>query len=215
MDMIGRLQNRSLDIGGTGTSPVWAGLIARENADSSFTLKLNPDGFGPSDHASFYGKDIPVLFFFTGTHDDYHKPSDDWEKLNYEGEERVVRFVSRILRDLDATNDKPAYARVESPGSSRSGGDSRGFSVTMGIIPDFGEGNSNGLKISGIRPNGPAEKAGLKAGDILTKLGGKGILGIYDYMGILGELKAGQEVEVEYLRDGAPMKTKTTMAKRN
>jgi aminopeptidase YwaD len=215
MDMIGRLQNRSLDIGGTGTSPVWAGLIARENADSSFTLKLNPDGFGPSDHASFYGKDIPVLFFFTGTHDDYHKPSDDWDKLNYEGEERVVRFVSRIVRDLDATNDKPAYARVESPGSSRSGGDSRGFSVTMGIIPDFGESTSNGLKISGIRPNGPAEKAGLKAGDILTKLGGKGILGIYDYMGILGELKAGQEVEVEYLRDGAPMKTKATMAKRN
>jgi hypothetical protein len=214
MDMIGRLDQRVLSVGGTGTSPVWPGLLNVHNADSTFVLKMNPDGFGPSDHASFYGRDIPVLFFFTGTHDDYHKPTDDWEKINYAGEESVVRYVDALVRDLDTLAQRPAFVRAQSTASASPGGDGRGFTVTLGIVPDFGE-STTGMKISGVRPNGPAEKAGLHAGDVITKMGTKSILNIYDYMGVLGELKAGDQVEVQFLRDGKTLSATATMAKRN
>ncbi len=216
LDMVGRLDNRALSIGGTGTSPEWPALLARHNADSTFVLSLNPDGFGPSDHAVFYGKDIPVLFFFTGTHDDYHKPSDDWEKLNYEGQSAITRYIQAIVNDLDTMRARPEFARVQVASSRRGnqGGDSRSFTVTLGIVPDVGE-SSTGMKISGVRPNGAAEKAGMKAGDIILAMGGKKVMNIYDYMGILGELKAGDEVTVEVDRDGTIMKLQATMQKRN
>jgi aminopeptidase YwaD len=216
MDMVGRLQDRKLSVGGTGTSPVWPEFLTRHNADSTFALTFNPDGFGPSDHAVFYGKDIPVLFFFSGTHDDYHKPSDDWDKLNYDGQQKIAQYVEAIVGDIDTMRTRPGFVRVQVASSGRggAGGDSRGFSVTLGIVPDVSEG-STGMKISGIRPNGPAEKAGLKAGDIILSMGGKKILNVYDYMGILGELKAGDEVTVEVNRDGTLMELKASMQKRN
>jgi hypothetical protein len=214
MDMIGRLEKKTLTVGGTGTSVEWNQLLSRENRDSTFILKMNPEGFGPSDHSSFYAKDIPVLFFFTGIHDDYHKPSDQWQKLNYAGEEQVVRYVFRIDRDLDSDSAKPTLVHVQSAGSrSANEGDSRGFAVTLGIVPDFGE-STDGMKISGVRPSGPAAKAGLKSGDVIVKMGAKKILNIYDYMGILGELKAGDEVEVGVLRDGKPFTVRAKMEKR-
>ncbi len=126
MDMVGRLAGRELTVYGTGTSPGWNALLARENADSTFTIKSVPDGFGPSDHAQFYGKDIPVLFFFTGTHSDYHRPSDTWDKINYEGEESVVRYVYRIAESIDENPDRPAFTRTASP--SPGGGGTRGGS---------------------------------------------------------------------------------------
>lgn len=212
MDMVGRLTNKTLTVGGSGTSGAWSALLAKYNADSSLTLQLNPDGFGPSDHAAFYGKDIPVLFFFTGVHGDYHSPADDWETLNYEGLERIVRYVDAVSMDIVQGADKPPFVRVQSqPGGM--GGDRRGFSVTLGIVPDYSE-SSSGMKISGVRANGAAEKAGLKTGDVIVGLAGKKILSIYDYMGILGELKAGEEVGVDVLRDGKPMSFKATMEKR-
>jgi hypothetical protein len=216
MDMVGRLQNRALTVGGTGTSPVWPALLNRHNADSTFVLSMNPDGFGPSDHAVFYGKDIPVLFFFTGTHDDYHKPTDDWDKINYDGQWKITRYVQAIVNDLDTMQTRPGFVRVQVASSSRGDqrGDTRGFSVTLGIVPDVAE-SSTGMKISGVRPNGPAEKAGLKAGDVILAMGGKKILNVYDYMGILGELKAGDEVEVEVSRDGKVLKVLAVMQKRN
>ena len=212
LDMVGRLSNKTLTIGGSGTSTAWSALLAKHNADSALTLQLNPDGFGPSDHASFYGKDIPVLFFFTGVHSDYHTPADDADALNYEGLERVARFADSVAMDIVQGADRPAFVRVQSqPGAM--GGDSRGFTVTLGIVPDYSE-SSSGMKISGVRANGAAEKAGLKSGDVIVMLAGKKILSIYDYMGILGELKAGDEVTVEVLRDGKPMSFKATMEKR-
>jgi aminopeptidase YwaD len=215
LDMVGRMQGKSLNVQGTGTSPAWEKILSRENADSTFSLSLSPDGFGPSDHASFYGKDIPVLFFFTGVHDDYHKPSDDWEKLNYKGEERIVQYVYRVANEIDALPEKPAFSRVQVAATARGGaGDTRSFTVTLGIVPDVGE-SSSGMKISGVRPSGAAEKAGLKAGDIITKMAGKTVMNIYDYMGLLGELKAGDEVEIEVLRDGKPLKARAVMQKRN
>ncbi len=214
LDMVGRLKDRTLNIGGSGTSPAWNSLLTKYNADSTFKLVLNPDGFGPSDHASFYGKDIPVLFFFTGVHDDYHKPSDDWDKLDYEGEEKITKYVYRIVSDIDSMDVRPGFTRVSSPVASRSGGgDSRGFSVTLGIVPDVAE-SSTGMKISGVRPNGAAEKAGMKTGDIIISMAGKKVLNVYDYMGMLGELKAGDSVEIEIQRDGKPLKVIAVMQKR-
>jgi hypothetical protein len=213
MDMVGRLRDNSLTVGGSGTSPLWTDLLNRENSDSSFKLTLNPDGYGPSDHASFYAKDIPVLFFFTGIHDDYHRPADDWETLNYEGEERVVRYVYRVAREVIAGKERPAFARVQSQRPSMGGGDARGFSVTLGVIPDYAEGGT-GMKIGGIRPGGPAEKAGLKSGDVIVKMAGKNVLNIYDYMGILAELKAGDVVEVQVQRGEQAVTVSATMASR-
>ncbi|MBM2840764.1 MAG: putative aminopeptidase [Bacteroidetes bacterium] len=211
LDMVGRLENNSLTIYGTGTSPKWNDLISRLNKDSTFTLKLVSDGVGPSDHSQFYAKDIPVLFFFTGTHNDYHKPSDDWDKINYDGEKKVTQFIYSIVKDLDADEAKPAFARTASTASA--GGDSRGFNVTLGIVPDYGE-TKDGMKIGSTRSGGPAEKAGLKAGDVIVMMGGKKVLNIYDYMGLLGELKAEEEVDVEVMRDGKSVKVKATMEKR-
>jgi aminopeptidase YwaD len=213
MDMIGRLQNRTLTVGGTGTSPVWEKLLEHYDRDSTFTLKLDPEGFGPSDHSSFYGKNIPVLFFFTGTHNDYHKPSDVWDRINYPGEEKVVRYAYSVAREVDGMQERPAYARVESAAGRSGAGDTRSFSVTLGIVPDFGQ-STEGMKVSAVQPNRPGEKAGMKAGDTIVKMAGKKILNIYDYMGVLGELKAGDVVEIEVVRNGSPVLLKATMEKR-
>ena len=210
MDMVGRLTDRKLTIDGTGTSSTWIPLLQRYNTDSTFLLSMNPDGFGPSDHASFYGKEIPVLFFWTGTHDDYHKPSDTWDRLNYAGEQSIVRYVYSIANDVVNRPERPPYVKVES--QQGSGGDRRAFAVSLWIVPDY-SGGKEGMKINSVRPKGPAEKAGLKAGDIIVGLAGKKVLNIYDYMGILGELKAGDVVDVDVLRDGRKMTVKATMEK--
>jgi hypothetical protein len=213
MDMVGRLEGKTLTTYGTGTSTRWGELLARHNRDSMFTLKLVADGVGPSDHSQFYGKDIPVLFFFTGTHNDYHKPSDDWDKINYEGEENIARYVYNIVKDLDAEATRPVFAKTATT-STMGTGDSRGFNVTLGIVPDYGGESKEGMKISTVRSGGAAEKAGLNAGDIIVMMAGKKVLNIYDYMALLGELKAGDEVEIEVMREGKSMKVKATMEKR-
>ncbi|MCZ6777027.1 MAG: M20/M25/M40 family metallo-hydrolase [Ignavibacteria bacterium] len=213
MDMIGRLENRSLTVYGTGTSPDWNGLLDKYNVDSMFTLERVEDGFGPSDHSQFYAKDIPVLFFFTGTHSDYHKPSDDWEKLDYLSEEKIVCYIYDIAKDINVQTEKPVFVKVESASPMAGLGDRRAFSVTLGIIPDYG-GSSEGMKIGGIRPQGPAEKAGLQAGDVIVRMAGSKVLNIYDYMGILGELKHGDEVEVEVMREGKRLIFEARMQKR-
>ncbi len=212
MDMIGRLQGKSLTVYGTGTSPVWTPLLDRFNRDSTFSLKSIPDGYGPSDQSQFYAKDMPVLFFFTGTHNDYHKPTDTWDKINYAGEEKVVKLVANIADALDIMPSRPAFTKVQTS-APMAAGDTRSFSVTLGIVPDMAEG-ADGMKIGGIRPGGPADKAGLLAGDVIVKMAGKKIMNIYDYMGVLGELKAGDMVDVVVMRGGSSMTVRATMQKR-
>lgn len=197
MDMIGRLRDSVLTVQGVGTSPVWNEIIARQNSDSIFKLKLGQDGFGSSDHASFNAKEIPVLFFFTGLHSDYHKPTDDWNLINYEGQKLVADFVTKIALDLDTISIKPEYTKVAISSSQREG--MRGFRVSFGIMPDFGD-DAKGLRISGTRAGSAAEKAGLKANDIIIKFGGKSVKNIYDLTSLLGDYKPGDEVEVVVLR---------------
>ena len=210
--MIGRLEGKALTVYGTGTSPEWNALLAKENPDSAFTLKEVPDGFGPSDHAQFYGKDVPVLFFFTGNHNDYHRPSDTWDKINYAGEEQVVRYVYRIATEIDGEAARPQFTRTVSSAPSE-GGDTRGFRTTLAIIPDY-SGGVDGMKISVVRPGGPADKAGLKAGDIIVGMAGKKIVNIYDYMELLGKLKGGDRVDLVVMRDGKSLNFTAEMAAR-
>ncbi len=213
MDMVGRMTNRTLTVHGMGTSPQWESLVRAQNAGlarDSFDLKFVQDGFGPSDHAQFYGKDVPVLFFFTGVHSDYHKVTDDVEFINYKGEKEIAQFVSNILSGVANADPRPQFTKA---GSTPSMGDRRGFNVTLGIVPDYGD-TGTGLKVGSVRADGPAEKAGVKAGDVIVELAGKSVLNIYDYMGILGELKAGQEVGVKVQRSGSVLDLKALLTKR-
>lgn len=194
MDMIGRMKDRRLVIGGVGTAKEWRDIMAADT-DKSFQLTLNEDGFGPSDHSSFYAKQIPVLFFWTGTHNDYHKPSDTFEKINYDDEALILKMVARIVNQLDAADKRLTYTTAKSDAAPRTGG----FRVYLGTIPNYADSN-DGLLIDGVRDDSPAAKAGLKAGDKIVKIGTREIKNVYDYTAALGEMKAGEEYAVEVVR---------------
>ena len=192
MDMIGRMKDSKLVIGGVGTAKEWRDIMA---AEKSFQLTLNEDGFGPSDHSSFYAKQIPVLFFWTGTHTDYHKPSDTFEKINYDDEARILGLVARIVNQLDTADKRLTYTTAKSDATPRTGG----FRVFLGTIPSYAD-SDNGLLLDGVRDDSPAAKAGLKAGDRIVKIGTRDIKNVYDYTAALGEMKAGEEYAIEVLR---------------
>jgi aminopeptidase YwaD len=204
MDMIGRLREGRLSVGGVGTSAEFRPLVEAANG-GRFTLRLNEDGFGPSDHSSFYAKQIPVLFFFTGSHEDYHKPSDTAEKINYDGQAQVVGFVADVVRAIDRADARPAYAATR----GQSGGRSTGFRVYLGTVPSYAEAN-DGLALDAVRDDSPAQKAGLRAGDKIVKLAGREIKNVYDYTYALGEMRPDQEYEVEILRGGERLKLQIT-----
>jgi aminopeptidase YwaD len=225
MDMIGRMKERRLIIGGVGTASEWRGWINDNNILSGikmaanttssafvsqpFNLTLNEDGYGPSDHSSFYAKQIPVLFFFTGTHDDYHKPSDTAEKIAYEDEARLLSFIARLVHSVDASARRPTYTVAK----SESRGRSMGFRVYLGTIPNYAESN-DGMLLDGVRDDSPAAAAGLKAGDKVIKMAGREVRNVYDYTAALGEMKAGEVYEVEVVRGGQTLKLKITPAER-
>ncbi len=196
MDMIGRIKDDKLTIYGVGTSPVWNGLVDGLNSKFKFNLNLIKDGYGPSDHAQFYSKGIPVLHFFTGIHSDYHKPSDDYDKINYQGQRKILEFISQLVLELDKVKEKPQFVKVETPQRS-----ARGFRVTLGIVPDYSE-DVRGMRVGDVRPGSPAEKAGIKPGDVIVKMGEREINNIYDYTYALGDYNPGDEVEVVVLRNG-------------
>ena len=211
MDMIGRLDNNVLIVYGTGTSPGFEDLVNKHNADSALTLKLNKDGFGPSDHSSFYGKKIPVFHFFTGTHPDYHKPTDDTERINAEGMEKVVRLIERISLDINTSAPRPVYAQVEAP---RPTGQMRGFNVYVGTVPDYSE-QTNGMKISSVRDGSPAAKGGIQGGDVMIKFGKVDVKNVYDYTYALGEYKPVEEIEVVVKRGEETKICKVKLERRN
>ncbi|HEX6650097.1 MAG TPA: M20/M25/M40 family metallo-hydrolase [Pyrinomonadaceae bacterium] len=192
MDMIGRMRDRKLAIGGVGTAPEWRQVIGKE---TPLELSLSEDGLGPSDHSSFYLKQIPVLFFFTGPHNDYHKPSDTFEKINYDDEARILSLVARIVRDIDGAEKRLTFTATKSEPGPRTGG----FRVYLGTIPNYAD-STNGLLLDGVRDDSPAAKAGLKAGDRVVKIGTQEIRNVQDYTYALGEMKAGQEYVFEVLR---------------
>lgn len=191
MDMIGRLNDKKdLIVYGTGTSSNWKSLLDDKN-EYDFSLTFNDEGFGPSDHSSFYGKKIPVLFFFTGTHTDYHKPSDDADKINSVGQEKVLKYIYDVALSIANATNKPDYVSVERKDAGRM----TGTRVYVGTVPDFA-GDVDGYKLGGVTDGSPAAKAGLLAGDIITQFGDKKISNIYDFTYAIGNYVPGDKVKV-------------------
>ena len=192
-DMVGRLRDNKLTLQGTGSSSVWKKLIEKRNVVSGFNLTLQSDPYLPTDTTSFYPKGIPVLAFFTGSHDEYHRPADKPDTLNYEGLERVAKFTNLILRDLIQTKERPDYIKVA---RQDKGGSRDRLRAYLGTIPDYAGGDIKGVKISGTRAGAPAEKGGMKAGDIIIEFGGQKIENIYDYTYAIDAVKIGKPVKV-------------------
>src|SRR5688572_12323178 len=195
MDMVGRLNDstKTLTIGGYGTSPQWATFIPVNDRRSAFVIKIDSSGTGPSDHTSFYLKDIPVLFFFTGLHTDYHKPTDDFDRINYTGEMRIVMFINDII--TNAGPQKLAFTKTR----ETSIGTSARFTVSLGVMPDYTFSGS-GVRIDGVSEGRPAQKAGMKAGDIIIQLGDHGVSSVENYMQVLGKFKKGDSTRVKFKR---------------
>ena len=206
MDMIGRLKDSSLIVYGTGTSSNWKDILNKYNS-YGFKLTFNDEGFGPSDHSSFYGMKIPVLFFFTGTHEDYHKPSDDTEKINLAGEKNILDYVYNIAMDIDNTPERPDYLLVE----KKQTGQMFARKVYLGTVPDFAS-NVDGYKISGVSEGSPAQLAGLQGGDIIISFGGKKISNIYDFTYAIGDFVPGDVVDVIVKRGAEEITYKIKLA---
>lgn len=205
MDMVGRLNDstRVLTIGGFGTSPAWSKWIvpdfyengaARKKNNPSLVIRIDSSGTGPSDHTSFYRKDIPVLFYFTGLHTDYHKPSDDADKINLSGEKLVLTHILKLIAHLDK---EPKLVFTKTRETTNSG--SRAFSVSMGIMPDYTY-SGTGVRADGISDGKPAQKAGLKAGDIILQVGDFSINSLDNYMQALGKFVKGEKAIVKFRR---------------
>lgn len=193
MDMVGKLdEQKALAIHGTGTSPSWEGILNKANTDS-VSLLFRPSGIGPSDHTSFYLQDIPVLHFFTGQHEDYHKPTDDSEKLNYEGMAKIALMIDRIVSELN-TVDKLAFTKTKD--ESR---DTPRFTVTLGVVPDYLFGGT-GMRIDGVTDEKPAAVAGLQKGDVVIQLGDFAVDGMNGYMEALSKFEKGAETTVKVKR---------------
>jgi aminopeptidase YwaD len=196
MDMVGRLNDstKALAVGGYGTSPQWATVIDPQDKKLPFVIKIDSSGTGPSDHTSFYRKDIPVLFFFTGQHRDYHRPSDDADKINYEGELQVIKYIDHIINDLDGQNQKLAFSKTRETQVSTSS-----FKVTLGIMPDYTF-DGAGVRADGVTDGRPAAKAGLKAGDVIIQLGEHAVSSVETYMQALNKFNKGDKTKVKFKR---------------
>jgi len=202
MDMVGRLSDstKSVTIGGYGTSPTWSSVISMAPGNS-ITVKIDSSGTGPSDHTSFYRKDIPVLFYFTGLHTDYHKPSDDADKINYNGIASILQHTTGLVESLNSSS-KLSFLKTRETQTTTSAR----FSVTMGVMPDYTY-SGTGLRADGVSEGKPAQKAGLKAGDIILQIGDYKITSMETYMQTLGKFKKGDKTKVIYKRGNDTLET--------
>jgi Tol biopolymer transport system component len=206
-DMVGRLRDNRLNAQGVGSSTEWRRLLERLNVAAGFSLVLQDDPYLPTDVTAFYPRGVPVLSFFTGSHDDYHRPTDDPAKINYPGLERIATFAQRLMAALARANTPPDYlkiARSDAPAGSR-----ENLRAYLGTIPDYAT-EVAGVKLSGVRGGSPAEKAGLKGGDVIIEFAGAKIANIYDYTYALDAVKIGQPVEVVVIRDGQQTRLRVT-----
>jgi hypothetical protein len=209
-DMVGRMQDNKLTVQATGTSPLWAKIIEQANVVAGFDLLLQPDPYQPTDVATFNEASVPSLNFFTGTHADYHRPSDTADKINYEDLDRVVDFAVAITRRLEDLDEAPAFSKVQ---PTQPGGGRAGVRVFTGTIPDYST-EAKGLLLGGVMDGGPAAQAGLQKGDVIVEIAGQSITNIYDYTYALEVLKIGQPAKVVFVRLGERKETTLTPAAR-
>lgn len=200
MDMIGKMKDSTVVIGGVGTSPIFEKILDSLSIDSGLKFEFNQAGYGPSDHASFYSENIPVLFFFTGDYDNnYHLPEDDWQSINLKGERQILNVIHNLVIDISRQNLKPSFTLA---GPKKQQTQRNNNKIKLGIIPHYG-GTIDGLKIDKIYdPNGPAARAGIRSGDIIKSINKKPVKDIYEYMKRIKDLKKGQSVSMDIKRDG-------------
>ncbi|HEY2382198.1 MAG TPA: M28 family peptidase [Terriglobia bacterium] len=210
MDMIRRIKDDKVYIGGVGTGSTLKAALEQAQKEAPFKIEYSAGGYSSSDHTSFVSKKIPVLFFFSGLHSDYHKPSDTWDKIDSASAARLLDLVGNVAVQLANSPDVPAFQVVAENKPSGGGG---GYGPYFGSIPDFGQ-TENGVKFSDVKPNSPAAKAGLKAGDILTQFGDKPIKNLYDFTDALRRSKVGDVVEVKVLRDGQTLTVNVKLEQR-
>lgn len=207
MDMVGRLTEK-LTVFGADTAPNFRSEVTELGTKFDLKLNLKPEGFGPSDHSSFYGKKIPVLHFFTGTHSDYHRPGDDTEKINFDGMNRIVGMMEEMVVQTALRDERPKYVEVAGQADVGARSGSRPY---FGSIPDFGS-EGKGYAISGVSPGSPAAKGGLKSGDLIVQLGEKKVTDLNDFDLALRDFSAGDEITVVVQRGGQDVKLKVTLA---
>jgi aminopeptidase YwaD len=211
-DMVGRLRNDKLIVYGIATARELPGIVEQANVAPRLAISAVGDGFGPSDHSSFYAKGIPVLHFFTDLHEDYHRATDDVERIDAAGEARVVALAERVVRDVA---DRPArLTAVRAAAPAPTAGGRAGSDAYLGSIPDMSAGAVPGLRLSGVRAGSPADVAGLRAGDVIVELGGRTVKDLYAYSDALYSHAPGDRVEIAYLREGRRQVTTATLGKR-
>ncbi len=216
MDMIGRIRDRKVYVGGSGTGANFTAILQREEGRHEIVADLTERaGYGSSDHTSFTAKQIPTLFFFSGLHADYHRPSDTWDKIDSGAAVQLLAYIGDVAGQLANESERPVFVRVAEPADAHSGsaGSSKGYGPNFGSIPDFTE-LPNGVRFADIRPGTPAAKAGLLAGDILTDFDGKPIQNLYDFTYALRAKKPGDEVVVKVLRGSQTIVVKVLLTER-
>jgi len=202
MDMVGRLNDSThvVTVGGYGTSPSWGEVYhltgKKKLYSNDLVFRFDSSGIGPSDHTSFYLKNIPVLFYFTGIHQDYHKTTDDFDKINFTGEMNVVKHILSLIEIEDREKAKIAFLKTRDKQTTAST-----FSVTLGIMPDYTF-DGVGVRVDGVSDNRPAQKAGLKPGDVILSIGEHKTTSLESYMQALGKFKKGDKTTVTYARSG-------------
>jgi Tol biopolymer transport system component len=209
MDMIGRM-DKALVMQGVGSSSVWSGEIERRNVPLGLSITPQNDSHLPTDATSFYLKGVPILAAFTGAHSEYHTPRDTADRINLPATEKIVRLMLAITGSMATRAEAPDYKEMAAPAAAKRGA----MRVTLGTIPDYAQEGVKGLKVGGAVKGGPAEKAGLQAGDIIVELGGKKVENIYDFMFVLENLKANEPVAMVVERAGAKVKMQVTPAPR-
>jgi len=198
LDMVGRLDDR-LIVSGLGSSEVWAREVERRNAVVGLPIRTSEDTYMPTDATAFYTAGVPILSLFTGAHGDYHRPSDTADKLNYEGLADIARFTALVARSRALAEAAPAYVEVARPEDS--GGRSMS-NVFLGTIPDYAEEGTEGVPLSGVVKDGPAQEAGLAGGDVVVGLAGQELANIYDYVRTLNGLQPGETTTITVRREG-------------
>jgi peptidase M28-like protein/PDZ domain-containing protein/PA domain-containing protein len=209
-DMVGRMQDNKLNVQAVGTSPAWPKMIEQANIPAGFDLQVQQDPYQPTDVSTFNQAGVPCLNFFTGTHVDYHRPTDTADKIDYEDLDRIVAFATSIARRVGDSDEPPTFSKVDQPAS---GGSRAGIRVFTGTIPDYAS-DVKGLLLGGVIGGGPAEQAGLQKGDIIVEIAGQSITNVYDYTYALELLKIGQPVKVVYMRNGRRVETTLTPSAR-
>ncbi|HYL04435.1 MAG TPA: M28 family peptidase [Thermoanaerobaculia bacterium] len=208
MDMVGRLRGNQLSVLGGETAAEWRQLVPAACARERVGCTLGGDGYGPSDHSPFYAAGLPVLHFFTGAHEDYHKPSDTADKINAVGGARVAMLVADLAREVAAQPARLAYKAAPAPAPA---GDVRSYGASLGTVPDYAGDGRPGVLIGGVRPQGAAEQAGIRRGDLLIELAGTPIRDIYDFMYVLQRSHPGDTVKAVVDRGGQRLELTVTL----